>query len=402
MQQVTVEQRRRHLARRQYLARPAEDVHEVARDLCGLHSSDAASVLLAARARVRDFVPADAEVALYDDRSLARVLGMRRTMFVVPTEDVALVHAAATADLLGRETRRLVGMLADSDVTDGADPAAWLARVSDATVEALHDLGPATATELTAVVPELGRKVTIAPETRWGGQFGVSTRVLFLLATEGRIVRGRPRGSWLSTQYRWAATDTWFDGRVDLDAWEPADAHVELARRWLRAFGPATADDLRWWAGWTKGRTRTALAALRPTEVDLGGTPGLLAPGDELDDGPVDPWVALLPSLDSTIMGWSRPGPRPRPRAAPRPVRPQRQRRSDGVGRRAGGRRMGPAPRRRGRHPPAGRRRPRRRRGGRGRGGRADGLAGRHPGHGTLPDTPREGAVRVRPEPPRR
>ncbi len=305
MQQVTVEQRRRHLARRQHLARPAEDVHEVARDLCGLHSSDAASVLLAARARVRDFVPADAEVALYDDRSLARVLGMRRTMFVVPTEDVALVHAAATADLLGRETRRLVGMLADSDVTDGADPAAWLARVSDATVEALHDLGPATATELTAVVPELGRKVTIAPETRWGGQFGVSTRVLFLLATEGRIVRGRPRGSWLSTQYRWAATDTWFDGRVDLDAWEPADAHVELARRWLRAFGPATADDLRWWAGWTKGRTRTALAALRPTEVDLGGTPGLLAPGDELDDGPVDPWVALLPSLDSTIMGWT-------------------------------------------------------------------------------------------------
>ena len=129
--------------------------------------------------------------------------------------------------------------------------------------------------------------------------------MLFLLATEGRIVRGRPRGSWLSTQYRWATTDSWFDGRVDLEAWVPADAHVELVRRWLRAFGPATFEDLRWWTGWTKGRTRATLAAVDPIEVDLGGQPGLLAPDDELDDGPLDPWVALLPSLDPTIMGWT-------------------------------------------------------------------------------------------------
>ena len=305
MQHVTVERRRRHHARRQRLATPSDDLHQVAADLCGLHSSDAATVMLAARARVSGFTVDDAEQALYEDRSLARVLGMRRTMFVVPTEDVALLHAAATCDLVDRERRRLVGMLADSDVTDGLDPTTWLLGVEEATVQALHDRGPATATELTTLVPELGRKVTVAREKRWGGQLGVSTRVLFLLATEGRIVRGRPRGSWLSTQYRWATTDTWFDGRVDLDAWEPADAHVELARRWLRAFGPATADDLRWWTGWTKGRTRATLSALEPIEVDLDGRPGLLAPGDELDDGPLSPWVALLPSLDPTIMGWT-------------------------------------------------------------------------------------------------
>ncbi len=309
MRRVTLEQRRRHLARRQHLATPARGVHEVAGELCGLHSSDAATVMLAARARVAGFTPQHAEAALYEDRSLARILAMRRTVFVVPTEDVALLHTAATRDLVAPQTRRVVTMLADSgDVTDGEDPATWLARVMDATAAALRDGGAATASELTSVVPELGRKVTIAPDSRWGGQFGVSTRVLFLLATEGRIVRGRPRGSWLSTQYRWAETDQWFDGRVDLDTWEPDTAHAELVRRWLRAFGPATFDDLRWWTGWPKGRTRTALAAVGPEEVDLHGRPGLMAPGDVLEDTAPGRWVALLPSLDPTIMGWTDRG----------------------------------------------------------------------------------------------
>jgi hypothetical protein len=261
--------------------------------------------MLAARARVRDLTVPQVERALYDDRSLARILAMRRTMFVVPTEDVATWHAATTRAQVEPQRRRMEKLLAGSDVTDGRDPATWLAEVADATVAALLERGEAVATELSDDVPELARKVTYAPEKRWGGQFGVSTRVLFLLATEGRIVRGRPRGSWLSTQYRWAPTTTWFDGRVDVDA-EPTDAaRVQLARRWLTTFGPAPVDDLRWWTGWGARDTRAALAALAPVEVDLAGRAGLVAPDDPLDDlAPVDPWVALLPALDPTLMGW--------------------------------------------------------------------------------------------------
>ena len=55
-----------------------------AESMVGLHASDPATVYLAARARVRDFAHADLEDALYERRSLVRMLGMRRTMFVVP------------------------------------------------------------------------------------------------------------------------------------------------------------------------------------------------------------------------------------------------------------------------------------------------------------------------------
>jgi hypothetical protein len=88
-------------------------------------------------------------------------------------------------------------------------------------------------------------------------------------------------------------------------------ARVELVRRWLAAFGPGTVADLRWWTGWTAGQVRQALTEIRPVEVDLDGAAGLVLPGDDtpLEDGPVpapQPWVALLPALDPTPMGWSQ------------------------------------------------------------------------------------------------
>ena len=62
--------------------------------------------------------------------------------------------------------------------------------------------------------------------------------------------------------------------------------------------------DIKWWTGWTVRDTRAALAMLDVVEVDLDGSPGWLL-ADDLDPvEPVSDWVALLPGLDSTVMGW--------------------------------------------------------------------------------------------------
>jgi hypothetical protein len=120
---------------------------------------------------------------------------------------------------------------------------------------------------------------------------------------EGRIVRARPRGSWISSQYRWTPTDRWLPGGVpDMPV---AEARVELVRRWLTAFGPGTVADIRWWTGWTLGEVRKALAVIEPAEVDLEGVSGLVLKQDVAPTRAPEPWVALLPSLDSTVMGWA-------------------------------------------------------------------------------------------------
>jgi hypothetical protein len=90
-----------------------------------------------------------------------------------------------------------------------------------------------------------------------------------------------------------------------LPAWTVHEAQAELVRLWLKAFGPATVEDVRWWTGWTWAEVRRALSAIEPVEVDLGGVIGIVLPGDLGSTPRPAPFAALLPSLDPTVMGWA-------------------------------------------------------------------------------------------------
>jgi hypothetical protein len=300
---ISVRERRARLARRHRLApgTRATTVEEVAGALVALHATDPATVHLAAGARLADPSVAAVERALYDDRTLVRMLGMRRTMFVVPRASVPVIQAACTDTVAANQRRLLVRHLGEAGMVD--DPSTWLKDVGDATVRALAARGEATATELAQDEPRLRTQLHMAAGKPYAAVVNVTTRVLNVLAADGRIVRGRPRGSWISSQYRWSTIEDWLPG--GLEPWSAAAARTELARQWLLAYGPAPAGDLRWWAGWTAGELNKALAGLDVVEVDLdgGGTGVLLAEDTEpVPDEP--PWVALLPALDPTVMGW--------------------------------------------------------------------------------------------------
>jgi hypothetical protein len=129
------------------------------------------------------------------------------------------------------------------------------------------------------------------------------------------MIRGRRRGGWTSGQFEWNPADAWLSGEAGADAAgadaagaDAAGARAELARRWLLAFGPAPAADLQWWAGWTGGQAKAALAALPVLEVDLDGQPGVLLAGDDAFGDSGAPSATLLPALDPTPMGWQSRG----------------------------------------------------------------------------------------------
>jgi hypothetical protein len=301
---IGVAERRARLGRRHRLAADAKasDPLEVARDLVALHATDPSSVYLGTWARMNGGDVAAVEGALYERRVLIRLLGMRRTVFVTSLETAPVILAACSRAVAARERRRLVTLLAESGVAD--DPEPWLKDVEDAALRALTARGEATAAELAGDDPRLQAQIVLSRGKAYEGRAGVASRVLFLLAADGRAVRGRPLGSWPSSQYRWAPLETWCPG--GLPEWPADEAEVELARRWLAAFGPATADDLRWWAGWSAGQVKRALARLDPAEVDLDGAAGLVLPDDLDPVPPPEPWAALLPPLDTTPMGWSQ------------------------------------------------------------------------------------------------
>ena len=295
---VSVAERRARLAVRHHLGTRAATVTDAATDIIGLHGTDPASVYLAAWARTSSADQAAIEHALYTERALVRMLGMRRTVFVVPAGLAPVIQAACTDQIAERMRRDLARRVQDSGIA--ADGGSWLKEVGEATVRALEARGTATGAELAQDEPRLRAQIVYAADKSYGGPVNVTTRLLTLLSAEGLIVRGRPRGGWTSSQFTWFAAG-------DQPRPPAAAARAELARRWLFGFGPARPADLQWWTGWTGGQVRQALDQLEIIEVDLGGTEGVMLAADEPTlDEPVaaEPWPALLPALDPTAMGW--------------------------------------------------------------------------------------------------
>jgi len=274
-------------------------VAEVARALVAVHSTDPATVYLSVRARTGDLDPAAITDELYEARTVVRVLGMRRTLFVVPREARPLVQTACTDLVAARERVRIERWLAALAGLD--DVPGFLAEAEAVAYDAVAAAGEATTTELVRSAPLLGKRIEVG-SGRWTATQSLGSQVLPHLAARGRLLRGRPRGTWISGQYRWVTTESWLGEEQRMPGVD--EARAELVGRWLRTNGPGTEIDLRWWSGLTAGAVRKALAAVGAVEVDLGGAVGFVLPDDQDEVDRLDPTAALLPTLDTTTMSW--------------------------------------------------------------------------------------------------
>ncbi|MGW0041516.1 winged helix DNA-binding domain-containing protein [Rhodococcus sp. NPDC003348] len=302
LRSVDATQRRARLARRHRLAPGvgAADVVDAARSLVCLHGTDPATIYLSARARVPGMTVADLDRALYEERSLVKHMAMRRTLFVLPRAALPFVQAGASNRVADNERRRLVREVEKAGLFD--DGAAWLREAGDAVLDALSGGEPLSYTTLREKLPLLNGSMSYGEGKSWGGQVSIGPRVLTVLSAEGWIVRATNDGPWRVSRNRWATTESWLGGPIETVT--EAEGAAWLVAEWLRAFGPGTEADLKWWLGSTLTAVRKALSALDLVEVDLDGQVGYLMADDAEPVEPVEPWAALLPGLDPTTMGW--------------------------------------------------------------------------------------------------
>ena len=157
MRKVGVAERRARLVQRHFVT--ATHPVPVAEALVALHSSDPVTVFLSLRARMKSPTVDAIERALYDERSLVRILGMRRTLFVVPADLVPVVFASSTRAIAVRERKRVVAMVEGAGIAK--DGPRWVRKAEADTMQALEARGEAAAGELSREVPQLREKVTI-------------------------------------------------------------------------------------------------------------------------------------------------------------------------------------------------------------------------------------------------
>ena len=257
--------RRARLVARHQLAGDAAGAAETAAAVVVLHATDPATVYLSVLARCASAALGDVSQALYDERSLVRLLAMRRTLFVVPRALVPVVHFGAALEIAAFVRKRLITQLTTlpTEPPVPAEVVAWLAEVE---AGGRAGAGPARgghgraafgggAAAADVVPADDGQGVRRQTQHHHAGAdhdgrrgsdgAGATTRRLDLpaphLGVGAALVAGRSPGA------------------------DPAEARIRLVEEYLRRFGPATEADVAWWTGWSLRQTRTAIAGAATT-----------------------------------------------------------------------------------------------------------------------------------------
>lgn len=245
----------------------------------------------------------DVERALHEERTLVRQMAMRETLFAFPRDLVPAAWGSSSARVSAAR-KRLVRDLERWGPAGDGQGGAWLAAAERSVLDHLSDGVPRTAAQLRAEVDEVSGVIVQAPDKPWGGRVAIAPRVLALLAMRGLVARAGNGGDWFTARPTWTTVDAWWAGEAP-PALDARAGYAELVRRWLWSYGPGTVEDIAWWLGSTKAAVRVALSDVRGVQVTLeDGRAAWLLPDDLDQVTEPEPWVALLPLLDPTVMGW--------------------------------------------------------------------------------------------------
>jgi hypothetical protein len=237
--------------------------------LLAVQAQDLRAARLALRARGAAARAADVDAALAEDRSVVITWLMRGTLHLVAREDLPWLHAL-TAGQTAATTRRRLPQL-------GVGEAA-AERAVAAIERALADEGPLPRGVLAERIGVEGQAVP---------------HLLALAAARGLIV---------VCGERYALTRDWL-GAPGAPVPDGDTALAELARRYLRGHGPATAPDLATWSGLGLRAARSGLSAIAG---ELAQDGELVDLADREEPQPSPP--RLLPAFDPYLLGWKDRG----------------------------------------------------------------------------------------------
>lgn len=305
MLRVSDDHRRARLARRHGLAagHRHRTIAAATDAMTALHATEGTTVHLALHARMTGLTIEDVDRALYRERSIVKQMCMRRTIFAVTQALLPAVVASAGRRVGAEQVRGLRRATGHLDESLGPD---WVDRARAEIVQTLTER-PRTARDLRTALPHLAGTFR-AGSGKWAADVPIVQRLLVLMSADGEVVRGENAGHWRISRPTWAAMTDWLGGPIP--TLDPPAGYLVLVRHWLWTFGPGTEEDLVWWLGSTRTAARQALARIGavPVALDDGGT-GWVLPQDTVDlqePAQPEPWVALLPTLDPTTMGWKR------------------------------------------------------------------------------------------------
>lgn len=290
-------------ARRNHLTRPAPRSHvvDVVADVCGVQAQILTAAELALSARVAGLTQEDVRRELWEHRRLVKTYGPRGTLHLLPARELPLWMAALRArqELSGTRWYEAPGPPPDAPglPTGAAAHGPLTGAQGEALLEAIGDaLDGRTLTreELAeAVSRRLGNWAGPRLRSSW------ATPPISQAALIGALCFGPNRGA----QVTFVRAQQWIGGWEEID---PHAALLEVLRRYLRAYGPATYQDFAAWFALRPPLARPLVESLRPelVEVDVEGRRAWVLGSDaRIPRQPAGESLRLLPQYDCYIIG---------------------------------------------------------------------------------------------------
>ncbi|MEV8594606.1 winged helix DNA-binding domain-containing protein [Streptomyces sp. NPDC052012] len=286
--------RARRLARHSLdVPAPAARTADVVAAMGGAHAQVMSAAELSIGLRTAGTTRADVRRALWEDRTLVKTFGPRGTVHLLPAAELPLwTGALAAVPAAG-------GGLPQAARLDAAQTDAVVEAVADA----LRADEPPTVDELSdAVIERLGPWAADPVVPGFSGMWPRWRQALHTAGHRGALCFGPDRGR----KVTYTSPDRWLPGFTPMD---PDKALAEVVRRYLRSYGPATAQHFAQWLSaprrWAAGLFASLGDELRPVEgVSGDDTVWYEAADEEPYEGAAEPGrVRLLPYFDAYAVG---------------------------------------------------------------------------------------------------
>jgi len=242
-----------YVLKKHYLLKGSQagNVLQVVNDIIALHATSVGTPYISLFARMKNFQRKHLDEEFYVNRNLIRLSCMRGTLFISSIESAPMLYQA---------TRLSEPRFSKWLNKWGIQPSEY----HELTQKLLNILkgGGKTLLEIKKALP---REMVRSVELRAGKDVYRGTNVNIVLnamTLNGTIISEKGAETLQITKANRYMLSQEIYPELNLESVGSQDARVMLVKRYVKAFGPVTEDDIAWWTGFPKTETKDAMAAV--------------------------------------------------------------------------------------------------------------------------------------------
>ncbi|MGB5912407.1 MAG: crosslink repair DNA glycosylase YcaQ family protein [Promethearchaeia archaeon] len=238
MEDISIDDINKFVLNKQHLTNNSkiDNLLQVTEDLCGLHATGTMEPYLALFARMSRFNKKDLEKELYVNKTLGRIRGIRKTLFIYTKKMIPIINSS---------TKHLIIKLFEKYL-----------NYRDISLEDYKNLS-------IDILNLINKREMSTSEIKkaLNSQKDIGA-IISVMCDEMVLIRTKPIKSWKDRRIRYAPFKGYFP-EINFNRYNEEEALKILVKNYLKSYGPSTETDIVWWTGINRSKIRRALDQFR-------------------------------------------------------------------------------------------------------------------------------------------